>query len=45
MHGEAKQIETEFGAEKGLLQGYVRRGGGPYPKKPQAPQMVSTKHF
>lgn len=45
MHGEAKQTETEFGAEKDLLQGYVRRRGGLCPKKPQAPQVVSTKHF
>ena len=36
-HGEAKQTEmTEFGAEKVLLQGYVRN---------QAPRRVLAKNF
>ena len=37
MHNEAKQNETpEFGAEKGLLQGYTRRMVAHALKKPQA---------
>ena len=38
MHNEAKQNETsEFGAEKGLLQGYTRRmvAHAPNPKLPK----------
>ena len=35
MHSEAKQTETEFRAEKGLLQGHARRTGGSCPKSPQ----------
>lgn len=45
MHGEAKQTETEFGAEKDLLQGYVRRRGGLCPKSLKLPQVVSHKTF
>ena len=45
MHGEAKQTKTsEFGAEKGLLQGHARRWVDCAPK-PQIPQRVSAKHF
>jgi len=38
MHSEAQQTETsEFGAEKGLLQGLARKTGDSCPKKPQLP--------
>ena len=32
MHSEAKHIETEFGAKKGLLQDHSRRIGSLYSK-------------
>lgn len=45
-HSEAKQTEmSEFGAEKGFLQGRARRRGGPGPEKSQAPRRVLTKRF
>ena len=46
MHSEAKQTEmSEFGAEKGLLQGHARRWGGSGPKKPQAPEGFQQSTF
>ena len=46
MHSEAKQTETsEFGAEKGLLQGHARRTGGLYPKNPELPKEFQQSIF
>ena len=43
---EAKQTETsEFGAEKVLLLGHVRRQGSSCPEKPLVSKRVSGKHF
>ena len=45
-HSEAKQTKmSEFGTEKGLLQGHARRTGGLCPPKFQTPQRFSAKHF
>ena len=46
MHSEVKQTKTsEFGAEKGSLQGHARGTGGSCPPKPQTPPRISAKHF
>ena len=45
MHSEAKQTETsEFGAEKGLLQGHAKKTGALCSKYPNSP-MVSGEEF
>ena len=45
-YGQWGQSETwELGVEKGLLQGHVKRWGGSYPKKPQAPHKDFHKAF
>ena len=44
IHSESKQTKTsEFGLEKGLLQGHARRMGGSCPPKPPTPERVSAK--
>ena len=38
MPSEAKETQMEFGAEKGLFQGYARGGGGSCPEKSRLPE-------
>ena len=45
-HVETKQTEmSEFGAEKGLLQGHARGGGWLVPRKPQIPEGFQQSTF
>ena len=46
MHSEAKQTKTsEFGVEKGLLQGAARRMGGSCPKNSKLPRRFQESIF